>query len=165
VELLLVVTLVGIVAAATVPPLTSALDEARTRAAARFVHARLSLARSQAAARGSVVAIRFTGTPEWVNVAAFVDGNRDGVRTEDIGNGIDVGIDQALTLQSAFRGVRLEPLKADGVLFSFTPVGTSSSGTLYLTGSEGSRFAVRVLGATGRTRMLHFANDEWTYLE
>ena len=44
------------------------------------------------------------------------------------------------------------PVTADGVLFSFTPVGTSSSGTFYLT-REGARFAVRVLGATGRARV------------
>jgi hypothetical protein len=49
------------------------------------------------------------------------------------------------------------------VLFSFSPLGTSSSGTFYLTGKDGSRFAVRVLGATGRSRLLRYvpASDEW----
>ena len=61
----------------------------------------------------------------------------------------------------------LEPVTADGVLFSFTPLGTSSSGTFYLTARDGSRFAVRVLGATGRARLLHYvpASGEWKDVE
>ena len=61
----------------------------------------------------------------------------------------------------------VEPVTAEGVLFSFTPLGTSSSGTFYLTGQDGSRFAVRVLGATGRARLLRYlpASDEWKDVE
>jgi hypothetical protein len=42
-------------------------------------------------------------------------------------------------------------------LLSFTPTGTASSRTLYVRGRDGSQYAVRVLGATGRTRVLRYA--------
>ena len=49
-------------------------------------------------------------------------------------------------------------------LMSFTPLGTATPGTIYLRGRDGSQYAVRVLGATGRTRVLRDApgTREWT---
>ena len=41
-------------------------------------------------------------------------------------------------------------------LLSFSPTGSSTSGTLFMHGIRGNQFAVRVLGATGRTRILEF---------
>ena len=48
---------------------------------------------------------------------------------------------------------------------SFTPLGTASSGTLYLRGRDGSEYAVRVLGATGRTRVLRYEAITRTWVE
>jgi type II secretory pathway pseudopilin PulG len=157
------VTLVGIIAAASVPPLASALDRSRTQAAARFVHARMMLARSRATAQGAVVALRFTGTPEKSVLTTYLDRNRNGVRATEITAGIDKAEAPGIAIQSLFRDVAVEPVTSPGVLFSFSPLGTSSSGTFYLTGKDGSRFAVRVLGATGRSRLLRYvpASDEW----
>ena len=167
VECLFVVMLVGIIAAASVPPLAAALDRSRAQGAARFVQARMMLARARAGARGAVVALRFTGTPDDATITTYFDRNRNGVRTTDITAGIDRAEAPGIILQSAFRGVAVEPLTAAGVLFSFTPLGTSSSGTFYFTGRDGSRFAVRVLGATGRTRLLRYAeaSGEWRDVE
>jgi hypothetical protein len=39
---------------------------------------------------------------------------------------------------------------------SFTPDGTASSGTVYVRGRGGAQYAVRVLGATARTRVLRY---------
>ena len=50
-------------------------------------------------------------------------------------------------------------------LMSFTPLGTASSGTLYLRGRDGSQYAVRVLGATGRTRVLRYEPVTRTWVE
>jgi hypothetical protein len=46
---------------------------------------------------------------------------------------------------------------------TFTPEGSSSSGTVYVMGRGGEQFAVRVAGATGRTRVLSFnpAERQW----
>ena len=39
---------------------------------------------------------------------------------------------------------------------SLSPIGTSTGGTLYVSGRGGAQFAVRVAGVTGRTRVLRF---------
>jgi hypothetical protein len=41
-------------------------------------------------------------------------------------------------------------------LLTFTPAGTATSGTIYIRDREGTQWAVRVLGATGRTRVLRY---------
>jgi hypothetical protein len=48
-------------------------------------------------------------------------------------------------------------------LFSFSPDGTATTGSIYLTSHDGSRFAVRVLGATARVRIERYvtARDVW----
>jgi hypothetical protein len=127
----------------------------------------MMLARARAVAGGAVVALRFTGTPDAAVLTTVVDGNRNGVRTTDIIDGVDVADAARTELGAAFRGVRIEPATAEGLLFSFTPIGTSSSGTFVVTGRDGSRFAVRVLGATGRARVLHYLHesDTWTDTE
>ena len=167
VECLFVVTLVGIIAGASIPPFAAALDRSRAQGAARFVQARMMLARARATSHGAVVALRFTGTPEKAVLTTYFDRNRNGVRATDITAGIDKAEAPGITLQSLFRGVAVEPVTAAGLLFSFTPLGTSSSGTFYLTGKDGSRYAVRVLGATGRTRLLRYADtsNEWKDVE
>jgi type II secretory pathway pseudopilin PulG len=162
-----VVTLIGIIAAASAPPLLTALERSRAQSAARFVFARMMLARARAAAHGNVVALRFAGSPAAAVLTTFVDRNRNGVRAADIAAGVDTEETPGIALQSFFGGVAVEPVTAEGVLFSFTPLGTSSSGTFYLTGQDGSRFAVRVLGATGRARLLRYlpASGEWKDVE
>jgi hypothetical protein len=57
------------------------------------------------------------------------------------------------------------PSSETSVLMSFSPVGTASSRTLYLRGADGSQYAVRVLGATGRTRVLRYVTASRTWLE
>ena len=39
---------------------------------------------------------------------------------------------------------------------TFTPIGTATSGTVYIRSRTGRQFAVRILGATGRTSILEF---------
>jgi prepilin-type N-terminal cleavage/methylation domain-containing protein len=167
VECLFAITLLAIIAAATAPPLLAGLERSRALSAARFVHGRMMLARSEAASRGAVVALRFGGSPEAAVLTMIVDGNRNGVRAADIAGGLDVESGTSTQLGAVFRGVRIEPVDAAGTLFSFTPLGTSSSGSVYLSGTDGSRLAVRLLGATGRARVLRYmpARETWEDLE
>ena len=46
-------------------------------------------ARAEAALRGATVGLRFRGRQENVIVRSYVDGNGNGIRTRDIGAGID----------------------------------------------------------------------------
>ena len=38
----------------------------------------------------------------------------------------------------------------------FTPLGTATTGTLYILGRGGAQYAVRIFGETGKTRLLKF---------
>lgn len=95
----------------------------------------------------------------------FVDRNRNGVRTTDISAGIDVPVETTVRLGELYQGVAIAVAGAAGSdpvrlgasnLLSFTPFGTSTSGSVFVRGRDGSQFAIRVLGATGRTRVQRY---------
>jgi hypothetical protein len=139
--------------------------------AARYLAARLAYARSQAVARSANVAVLLTIAGDTATVAMYVDENGNGVRTRDIASGIDRLMATPVTLGSLFPHVILalndpaETLTTASALMSFTPLGTASSGTLYLRGRDGSQYAVRVLGATGRTRVLRYTAATRAWVE
>ena len=149
-----------------VPQVLAGLDRSRTHAAARFLAARMALARTAAVTRSATVALRFTGQAPAVSLATIVDGNRNGVRSSEIASGVDRAIHEPFALEHLFPGVVIE-LAQFGVsgIVSFTPAGTASSGTVYVRGRNGTRFAVRVLGATGRTRVLRYDAFRLDYVD
>jgi Tfp pilus assembly protein FimT len=158
-----VVTILGGVAAAYV---LSSVDHSRGYAAARYLAGRLGLARTQAVARGAAVGLRFTQDARGFTFAAFQDGNGNGIRTADIQAGIDRQSEPSTSLFEQFPGVDigLSPNSPASTavqvgqtsLLTFTPLGTATSGTIYVRDQRGSQWAVRVLGATGRTRVLRY---------
>jgi Tfp pilus assembly protein FimT len=162
VEALFVCALIAVVASIAVPVSLAGIDRARGWAGTRFVAARLIRARAQAVGRGAAVALRIDGEGNRATLSSFVDGNRNGVLTADIDAGTDRPLDDAVPLATLFPGVAVT---ADGGvrLFSFSPDGTGSSGSIYLTNRDGSRFAVRVLGATARVRIERYveARGDW----
>jgi hypothetical protein len=97
------------------------------------------------------------------------------VRTRDIDLQIDRLIEAPILLPQLFPGVEIgltpqtpgsDPVQLGGSnLLSFTPHGTASSGSVYIRGRDGTQWVVRVLGATGRTRVLRYvpASSEWVY--
>jgi hypothetical protein len=106
----------------------------------------------------------------------YVDGNRNGVRTRDIERQVDRPIGPAERLGSRFPGVSIGvmpgiEIDADPVqigatnVMTFTPLGTATSGTVYVRGRGAVQYAVRVLGATGRTRVLRYDPDTRTWLD
>jgi Tfp pilus assembly protein FimT len=146
-----------------VPHALAMIQRPRAHAAARYLASRLIQARTEAVLRSATVALRLTRDPGGVSLEAFVDGNRNGVRARDIENGIDPSTGEPIRLTDLFPGVALTFSTATGVM-SFTAVGTSTSGSIYLRGADGSEYCVRVLGATARTRVLRYesASREWT---
>jgi len=157
-----VVALAAIAPAAAVPQTLAGIESSRTLGAARYLASRLALSRAQAAARSANVALQVTGTGSLVTVAAYRDGNGNGVRTSDIAAGIDPLVEAPARFTDRFPRVQLFVGDPDAVptrpatLISFSPIGTATSTTLYVRGPDGSQYAVRVLGATGRTRVLRF---------
>jgi hypothetical protein len=145
------------------------------RAAARFVAARLQQARVEALRRNSTVAVRFD--PDDVDrFAVYVDGDRDGVLQSDIANGTDPSIAADARLSDYTGEVTLrinqdvvepetglaiargsDPLRIGAsTLVSFSPLGSATSGTLYLAAPAGPQMAIRILGATSRMRVLRY---------
>lgn len=158
-----VITILGGAAAAHV---LSSADHSRGYAAARFLAGRLGLARTQAVARAAAVGLRFTHDARGFTFAAFQDGNGNGIRTADIEAGIDRQVEPSTSLFEQFPGVDIglssnSPATSalqigHTSLLTFTPLGTATSGTIYVRDQRGSQWAVRVLGATGRTRVLRY---------
>jgi len=164
-----VVVVVGI----SVPLLTTGRHEQRVIDAARFMSGRFMLARASAARRGAAVGIRFEADTDGVRFRTYVDTNGNGVRTSDITRGVDVPIDEETRLDDRFNGVRFalspatpaigaaspagagaDPIRfGAGDILTVTPLGTATSGTLYLRSREGHQAAVRILGATARARI------------
>ena len=164
-EILFVVSVIAIMSGMAVPAVLATLDRSRGQIAARYVMGRLALARMQAVTRSSTIALRFDQRPEGIVFETFQDGNRNGVLTRDIQQGIDVSIDPPLRLWQLFPGVVFgltpgapgsSPVQLSGGsnLLSFTPTGTATSGTIYIRGPDGTQWGVRILGATARTRLL-----------
>lgn len=164
---------VSVLAAAAIPPLLAGSTRSHTWAAARHLASRLALARSRAALHASNVAVRFEETSAGISFQMFSDGDHDGVRTADIAAHIDMPVGTPVRLSEHFPDVDigvLPELGSDPVrigatdLLSFTPIGTATSGSIYVLGADGTQLVVRVLGATGRTRVERYLPDGGTWI-
>ena len=158
--------LAAVLASVALAYVLSAAEHSRGHAAARYLAGRLALLRTQAVARGAAVGLRFDQEPGGFTFTVFQDGNGDGIRTADIEAGVDTRLEPATSLVEQFPGVDIavapgapstDPLQIGRTnLLTFTPIGTATSGTIYIRDRDGSQWAVRVLGATGRTRVLRY---------
>ena len=175
IEVLAVVTLIVILAAAAVPLAHNSLDRSRTAGAASYVASRLMLARLEAVKRSTFVAVHFVLKPDGYWFRTYADGNGNGVLARDISRGVDLPISTDERLDRQYPGVTFgicpsvtpvvpgdpfntsDPIQVGrSTLLSFSPDGSSTAGTVYLRGALTNQFAVRVLGVTARARILHF---------
>jgi type II secretory pathway pseudopilin PulG len=173
IELVFALALSIVLVGVAIPVGADALDDMRTRAAARYVAGRIASSRLGAINRSRAIALRFlAATPDY-QFCAYVDGNGNGVRTLEIQSGTDIPLGTSRQLGADFRGVHfgltiglpdvdgLRNTSTDGVrigtpkILTISPDGTATSGTLYVQGAR-AQYAVRVLGATGRTRVLKY---------
>ena len=171
-----------LLAAVALPSLHAARDRDAAVMAARHLGVQLNHVRAEAIRRNRMVAMRFD--PEDPGrTAIYVDQDGDGVLESDIADGTDLQIEAETHLSEKFAGVAfgvpIDVPAPDGVgvipggsdpvrignsnLLSFGPLGTATSGTLYLAGRGGSQVCVRVLGVTGRVRVLVYqrARGQW----
>lgn len=181
-ELLVAMTVMVILSTMAIPFVHARLDQSRTAGAARYVAGRLGSARMEAVKRSAYVAIQFAERGGRYRFAAYADGNRNGVRARDIALGIDRRLTPEVQLDEQFSQVLfgicdgVTAVEAGGALdagdpiqigrsslMSFSPDGSATAGTVYIRGHGLSQFAVRVLGATGRIRVLRFdfRNGRW----
>jgi prepilin-type N-terminal cleavage/methylation domain-containing protein len=156
------------------------IDAVRTASAARYIASKITAARAAAVRGTQSTALRFEAVGGDYRFGVFADGNGNGVRAAEIRDGTDPCIEGFERLSDKFPGVRFalteglpdadgQPLTGtDGVrigaarILTMSSDGTATSGTLYIRGRR-VQFAVRVLGVTGRTRMLEYrpGNDAW----
>jgi hypothetical protein len=130
----------------------------------------MAMARTYAVTRSANVALRFNATSSDVTFQMFVDRNHNGVRSADIAAAVDRPLDDPIQLSHLFPGVVIgapgtdDPVRiGSSNLLSFTPLGTATSGSIYVRGRDGLQLAIRVLGATGRVRLQRFVpgTGEW----
>lgn len=175
VDLLFSLAVMAIVSGVAVSQTLSAINRPRTHAAARYLASWMVRARTEAVMRSTTVALRFEEQESGFLIGEFSDGDRDGVRSQDIAGGVDLPLQAVIRLSDLFPRVSLALSDEGGgvdpvqigrtTLMSFTPHGTATSGTIYLRGVDGSQYAVRVLGATGRTRVLRYQANTGSWVE
>lgn len=182
-ELLTVIAIVGMIAATAVPSWMSLRRRAAVRSAAAEIRTIFHETRARAVTRADYAGLRFTRNGREWQFAVYDDGDADGVRNDDIASRVDrcvrpprylfqqpqlvsIGL-----LPKEIRdpdGARLRPSDAPiqfgrSAICSFSPMGSSTSGTIYLTDGGGSLYAVRVYGATAKIRLLRYdaARQRW----
>lgn len=153
--------------------------------AARELEQEMARLRSEAIVSRRNVAMRLTWSQGRYLYAFYADGDGDGVRSADIEAGRDTLIGAPRDLGSRYEGIDFGvldvsipevppgasslPPGSDPIRFgrsdiiTFTPRGTSSSGTLYVSDGRSTVTAVVLYGATGRLRIWRFDRDRWTW--
>ena len=106
----------------------------------------------------------------------YADGNGNGVVQRDIDRGVDPALGPAIAIDQEARDVSLrvnqpitdvsggvslqpgdDPLRiGNSSLVVFSPMGSATSGTMYVAAPWGPQLALRIFGATGRVRVLMF---------
>lgn len=174
-ELLVALSLAALLCGVGMPALLAARDDVRADGATDLLVSQLHAARLDALRRNAQVAVRFEAEGDDWLLAVYVDGNANGVLAADITSGADTLLRPRERISQHFPSVQFgfeegvpdidgvsSATNPDPIRFgrsrmaSFSPSGTSSSGTVYLHGGGHRQTAVRVLGGTGRIRSLVF---------
>lgn len=165
-----------IMAAIAVPVIGGTLERERTIIGAQYLAGQLTRARLDSLKRARSVAVRLEVIDDRTRFQLFADGNGNGVLQRDIGRGIDLPLTSPEWLDTQARDVSLrvnqtitdvagaatlapgdDPLRiGNTALLAFSPLGSATSGTLYVAARRGPQLAIRVFGATGRVRVLMF---------
>jgi hypothetical protein len=161
-----------------IPFVLNRLDGLRTAGAVRYMSARLHAARMHAVSTTRDTTIHFTREGESYMFASYEDGNGNGIRTADLQQGIDRPLYPPERLADGFAGVEFgalpgvpavdgsstapgsDPIRlGSGDTVTFTPLGTSTAGSLYILGKRDAQYVVRLFAETGKIRILKFDNQ------
>jgi Tfp pilus assembly protein FimT len=174
-DVLFTCSFIALLAAIAIPSLHASRERDAVEMAARHLASRLNLLRIEAVRRNRYVAMRFD--PDDIGrYATFVDGDGDGILQNDVSSGVDAALDREAHVADNFAAVSFrvpvdvpspdggaviaaesDPIRIGKSNFvTFSPRGTSTSGTLYLAGRGATQLCVRIFGATGRIRVLRF---------
>lgn len=174
IELLVVLAIVGMIVAISIPGITQISRKRELQAAAAELRSIFREVRMRAVARGSSSAVKFREIGGVWHYGFFDDGDGDGVRNDDIVSGADpsagpyrevfgstgmvrIGL-PPVPVWDAERSERIDPGDSPvrfnrSTLCSFSPNGSSTPGSVYLTDGAGEAAVVVVYGATGKVRL------------
>lgn len=174
IELLVSVAIVGLFATISIPSLTQISRKRELRGAAAELRSIFREVRMRAIARSANSAVKFRRIGQVWHYGFFDDGDGDGVRNEDILSGIDpmarpyrevfgstgkvrIGL-PGIAQWDAEREERIEPDASPvrfnrSTLCSFSPNGSSTPGSIYLTDGADGAAVVVVYGTTGKVRL------------
>jgi hypothetical protein len=176
IDIIVATSICVLMAAIAVPVIGGTLDRERTIIGAQYLSGQLQRARLESLKRARPVAVRVEVIGDRTQLRLFADGNGNGVRQHDIDHGIDLPLTPMEWLDDQMRDISLrinqnvtdvsgvmtlepgdDPLRIGNTsLLTFSPVGSATSGTLYVAAHRGPQMAIRVFGATGRVRVLMF---------
>jgi len=176
IELLAVIAIIGIIALCAMPAFAVYRRQASVIAAGNEMRGLLREVRSRAIARGRYSGVKFVKSGKNWTYTLYDDGNGNGIYNADINKGIDrryfgpaVVMPQFQTAAIALLpktirdpdGAKLLPTDpalqfGTSTICSFSPVGSSTPGTIYISDGIDNLYAVRVFGATGKVRMLRY---------
>ncbi len=183
-ELLVVLLILGLVFALSLPALSDLLAEEGLAAAAREVSGILNMARSRAVFQGVDVGVKWISSGGDLVLSVYQDGNGNGVTTADIRKGVDRLVGGPYWLRGKYPGISfsfvpgfdgLDPggapigNVADPLRFgrsdicSFSPIGKASPGTVYLSNRKRRQAAVRVTPANAKIQSFtwHGKSLQW----
>lgn len=186
-ELLAVLAILSIAVAVSLPAAAMLRDGGRAAAGARSMATLLSAQRWKSVTAHRVRGLQFrknAGRWSWREVA---DGNGNGLRSAEIARGVDPVLSEDDALERAVADVTLgfppvgsfpeappgtdtltaadDPVRfGRSDLISFSPAGSASSGTIYVTDGRRGLYAVVLFGPTARLRVWRFVPEgrRWT---
>jgi prepilin-type N-terminal cleavage/methylation domain-containing protein len=183
-ELLVVLSIFGLLFALGLPPLTQILAEEGLATEAREVSAIFTAARGRAVFQGADVGVKWTSSGGDYVLSVYQDGNGNGVTTLDIRKGIDRLVAGPYLMHGKSPGITFSfipgfdgkdpddaPIGSldDPIRFgrsnicSFSPVGHASPGTVYLSDRKKRQAAVRVTPANAKIQIFtwHGKSLKW----
>jgi hypothetical protein len=187
VELLVTLAVATLALGIAIPPLAGAAAGLQVRLAAGEAGSALRLARGYAIAHAVHVGVKFRTAPDGaVSWTLHRDGDGDGVRSEDIDSGADPLVAPRRTLAHFGRRIRFgfppgtpprdpadprrrldrldDPIRFNrSDIASFSPLGGSTPGSLFVTDGARHLAAVRVAAASARARVIVYdpARERW----
>jgi prepilin-type N-terminal cleavage/methylation domain-containing protein len=186
-ELLAVLAILAIAVAVTLPAAAEIRDAGRAAAGARRMATLFSAERWKGVAGGRSIGFQFRSTPSGWTWREVADGNGNGLRTAEITRGVDPVLTEETSLERSVSHVTLgfppggpfpeappgtgvvragdDPVRfGRSTIVSFSPVGSSTSGTLYVTDGQSGLYAVVLFGPTVRLRVWRWDRGEhrWT---
>lgn len=183
IEIIVVIAIIGIIAMCAMPAFAVYKRQASVIAAGNEMRGLLREVRSRAIARGRYSGVKFVKSGTNWTYSLYDDGNGNGISNADITKGIDRRYFGPAVVMPQFRtaaiallptvirdpdGAKLLPTDpalqfGTSTICSFSPEGSSTPGTIYISDGIDHLYAVRVFGATGKVRMLRYdtGSQKW----